>query len=222
MPYTVTNVDNKQIEASGRQQLLSALSGSVPGLFITERNILGFGLSNGGAGGIKIRGVGGSPTNAVLMMVDGQPQFAGIYSHHVADFYETEYVDHVEVLRGPGSVLYGSNAMGGVINVITKEADSEGIRTTARTQYGSYNTWCSSVTSTTHYGKLSSLISASYDRTDGIEKKLLAEYDIPFFTIHGGGVLFAGEQAGIHPGNPNSVTAVYIQKGNHFLVGFSD
>lgn len=170
MPYTVTNVDNKQIEASGRQQLLSALSGSVPGLFITERNILGFGLSNGGAGGIKIRGVGGSPTNAVLMMVDGQPQFAGIYSHHVADFYETEYVDHVEVLRGPGSVLYGSNAMGGVINVITKEADSEGIRTTARTQYGSYNTWCSSVTSTTHYGKLSSLISASYDRTDGIEK----------------------------------------------------
>ena len=110
MPYTVTNVDNKQIEASGRQQLLSALSGSVPGLFITERNILGFGLSNGGAGGIKIRGVGGSPTNAVLMMVDGQPQFAGIYSHHVADFYETEYVDHVEVLRGPGSVLYGSNA----------------------------------------------------------------------------------------------------------------
>ena len=169
MPYTVTNVDNKQIEASGRQQLLSALSGSVPGLFITERNILGFGLSNGGAGGIKIRGVGGSPTNAVLMMVDGQPQFAGIYSHHVADFYETEYVDHVEVLRGPGSVLYGSNAMGGVINVITKEADSEGIRTTARTQYGSYNTWCSSVTSTTHYGKLSSLISASYDRTDGIE-----------------------------------------------------
>jgi len=45
--------------------------------------------------GIKIRGVGGSPTSAVLMTVDGQPQFVGIYSHHVADFYKTEYVDSV-------------------------------------------------------------------------------------------------------------------------------
>ena len=170
LPYTVTIIDNTQIEASGRQQLLSALSGTIPGFFITERNVLGFGVSNGGAGGIKIRGVGGSPTNAILMMVDGQPQYAGIYSHHVADFYETEYVDHVEVLRGPGSVLYGSNAMGGVINVITKEPESDGVRTTARTQYGSYNTWCSSVTNSFRLGKFSSLISASYDRTDGIEK----------------------------------------------------
>ena len=56
-----------------------------------------------------------SPTSGVLMMVGGQPQFAGIFSHHVADIYETEYVDHVEVLRGSGSVLYGSNAMGGVV-----------------------------------------------------------------------------------------------------------
>ena len=170
LPYTVTIIDNTQIEASGRQQLLSALSGTIPGFFITERNVLGFGVSNGGAGGIKIRGVGGSPTNAILMMVDGQPQYAGIYSHHVADFYETEYVDHVEVLRGPGSVLYGSNAMGGVINVITKEPKGDGVRTTARTQYGSYNTWCSSVTNSLRLGKFSSLISASYDRTDGIEK----------------------------------------------------
>ena len=106
-PYTVSTVTAAQIESTGKGQLLSALSGTVPGLFITERNILGFGISNGGAGGIKIRGVGGSPTNAVLMMVDGQPQFAGIFSHHVADFYTTEFVERVVVLRGPGSVLYG-------------------------------------------------------------------------------------------------------------------
>ena len=70
----------------------------MPSLFISERNIFGFGVSNGGSGGIKIRGVGGSPTNSVLMMVDGQPQFAGIYSHPIADFYGTEYVERVEVL----------------------------------------------------------------------------------------------------------------------------
>ncbi|MBQ5373159.1 MAG: TonB-dependent receptor plug domain-containing protein, partial [Bacteroidaceae bacterium] len=129
IPYSVTVVEDKQLQASGKGQLLSALSGSIPGLFVAERNILGFGVSTGGSGGIKIRGVGGEPTNAVLMMVDGQPQYAGLFSHHVADVYGKEYVDHVEVLRGPGSVLYGSNAMGGVINVITKQAAEDGCRT---------------------------------------------------------------------------------------------
>lgn len=169
-PYTVSTVTAAQIESTGKGQLLSALSGTVPGLFITERNILGFGISNGGAGGIKIRGVGGSPTNAVLMMVDGQPQFAGIFSHHVADFYTTEYVERVEVLRGPGSVLYGSNAMGGVINVITKESTREGSFTTLSTEYGSYNTWRSSATNMSRVGKFSSLVSLAYDRTDGTEE----------------------------------------------------
>ncbi len=169
LPYTVSTVKSSQLEATGQSQLLSAISGQVPSLFVSERNVLGFGVSNGGSGGIKIRGVGGSPTNAVLMMVDGQPQFAGIYSHHVADFYETEYVDRVEVLRGPGSVLYGSNAMGGVINVITKNADRNGVHTTLTSQYGSYNTWRSSLVNTVRLGNFSSLISLGYDRTDGLE-----------------------------------------------------
>ena len=120
IPYTVSVVNELELQSATQPQLLSIISGKVPSLFVSERNIFGFGASSGGAGAIKIRGVGGSPTNAVLMMVDGQPQFAGIYSHHIADFYGTDYVEKVEVLRGPGSVLYGSNAMGGVINVITK------------------------------------------------------------------------------------------------------
>lgn len=170
LPYTVSTVGSHQLEATGKPQLLSAISGMVPSLFVTERNMLGFGLSNGGAGGIKIRGVGGSPTNAVLMMVDGQPQFAGIYSHHVADFYGTEYVDHVEVLRGPGSVLYGSNAMGGVINVVTKSPAHSGVRTTVSSRYGSHNTWLNTLTNTTRFGRFSSLVSLGYDRTDGLQK----------------------------------------------------
>lgn len=170
LPYTVTTVGGAQLQATGSTQLLSAVSGLVPSLFVTERNILGFGVSNGGSGHIKMRGVGGDRASAVLMMVDGQPQFAGLYSHHVADFYGVEYVDRVEVLRGPGSVLYGSNAMAGVINVITKYAKEDGAKTTLTSQYGSYNTWLSSISNTTRYGKFSSLISADYNRTDGVVK----------------------------------------------------
>lgn len=167
LPYTVSVVDNSLLEASGQTQALSAISGMVPSLFVSQRSIFGFGVSKGGSGHIKLRGVGGDRASAVLMMVDGQPQFAGIYSHHIADFYDKEYVERVEVLRGPGSVLYGSNAMAGTINVITKSARHDGVRTTVQSQYGSYNTWLSSATNMVRAGKFSSLVSLSYNRTDG-------------------------------------------------------
>ena len=167
LPYTVSVIGEERLQSTGQTQVLSAISGMVPSLFVSERSIFGFGVSNGGSGHIKMRGVGGDRASAVLMMVDGQPQFAGIYSHHIADFYDKEYVERVEVLRGPGSVLYGSNAMAGAINVITRDARHDGVHTTLSTQYGSYNTWLSSVTNTTRFGKFSSLASASYNRTDG-------------------------------------------------------
>ena len=169
LPYSVTMVGQDHIEATGHTQLLGALTARVPSLFVTERNILGFGISTGGSGGIKLRGVGGSPTSQVLMMVDGKPQFAGVYSHHVADNYESEYVDHVEIVRGPSSVLYGSNAMGGAINVITKTAHEDGVKTTLQSQYGTYNTWQSALTNVVRKGKFSSLVSLGYDRTDGTQ-----------------------------------------------------
>ncbi len=140
LPYTVTVLDNRRLESSGQTQVLSDISGMMPSLFVTQRGIFGFGVSNGGSGHIKLRGVGGDRASAVLLMVDGQPQFAGIYSHHIADFYDKEYVERVEVLRGPGSVLYGLNAMAGIINVITKRAAADGVHATVQSQYGSYNT----------------------------------------------------------------------------------
>ena len=167
LPYSVSVVGQERLESTGQTQVLSAISGMVPSLFVSERGIFGFGVSNGGSGHIKLRGVGGDRASAVLMMVDGQPQFAGIYSHHIADFYDKEYVERVEVLRGPGSVLYGSNAMAGAINVITKNPHERGVRTTISSQYGSYDTWLSSVTNTTRSGRFSSLVSASYNRTGG-------------------------------------------------------
>lgn len=170
IPFSVTTVSQEEIEATGRTQLLSALTGRIPSFFVTQRNIFGFGVSTGGSGGIKIRGVGNAPTSQVLMMVDGKPQFSGVFSHPVADNYESEFVDHVEVLRGPASVLYGSNAMGGAINVITKRAKENGVHTTLASQYGRYSTWQSALTNTCRFGNFSSLVSLGYDRTSGTQQ----------------------------------------------------
>ena len=146
--------------------LLPVLTEQVPGLFTTSRGVMGYGVSNGAAGGISLRGLSGG--NARLMvLIDGHPQYAGIFGHPIADAYQTLLADRVEVLRGPASVLYGSNAMGGVVNIVTRKMHEDGIRTHLHTGYGSYNTLETELTNRIRKGRFSSVISGSYNRTDG-------------------------------------------------------
>lgn len=139
LSQTVSVVNRKRIEQSMQPSLLPVLTEQVPGLFTTSRGVMGYGVSNGAAGGISLRGLSGG--NARLMvLIDGHPQYAGIFGHPIADAYQTLLADRVEVLRGPASVLYGSNAMGGVVNIVTRKMHEDGIRTHLHTGYGSYNT----------------------------------------------------------------------------------
>ena len=117
VPLTISVINQQQIENSSESALLPVLSEQVPGLFVTEKGITGFGVSTGAAGTINIRGVGSG--NKVLVLFDGQPQWAGLFGHSLPDTYVASDVEKVEVIRGPGSLLYGSNAMGGVINIVT-------------------------------------------------------------------------------------------------------
>lgn len=125
VPLSVSQISIKDIEQSGQYNVLSTISSYVPGVFITERNILGFGVSTGGSGIINMRGVGSSPNTQVLVLIDGHPQYQGIFAHPLPDAYVASDVRKVEVIRGPGSVLYGSNAMAGVINILTKKQEKK-------------------------------------------------------------------------------------------------
>lgn len=140
IPMSVSVLKRHQIAESDESALLPILNGRIPGLFVTERGVTGFGVAQGSAGQISMRGIGGSPTTGVLMLIDGHPQFMGIFGHPLPDSYVASDVERVEVIRGPGSVLYGTNAMGGVINIITKKQDSDGVNANARMMIGSYNT----------------------------------------------------------------------------------
>jgi iron complex outermembrane receptor protein len=140
VPLTVSVVSKEKIENSSESALLPVLSEQVPSLFVTERGITGFGVSTGSAGQIMLRGIGGSPNTEVLVLVDGNPQFMGVMGHPLPDTYIASDVEKVEVIHGAASTLYGTNAMGGVINIITKEQKEDGFSANGRLMYGSYNT----------------------------------------------------------------------------------
>lgn len=167
IPMAISVVSRDQIAQSNESALLPLLSGRVPGLFVTERGITGFGVSTGSAGQISIRGIGGSPTTGVLMLIDGHPQFMGIMGHPLPDSYVASDVERVEVIRGPGSILYGSNAMGGVINIITRQQKQEGINGNAKVLYGSYNTQKYSGSAGYKKDAFSIFGSINHDQTDG-------------------------------------------------------
>lgn len=167
LPMTISVVEREHIEQDNRPSLLPTLVEQVPGLFITSRGVMGYGVASGAAGGISVRGVGGSPTTGVMVLIDGHPQYMGLMGHPIADAYQSMIADRVEVVRGPASVLYGSNAMGGVINIITRKSKEPGSHTDIRLGYGSYNTLEAEAANRTHAGRFSSTVTASYSRSDG-------------------------------------------------------
>lgn len=79
LPLTLSVVTRSQIENSSESSLLPVLSQQVPGLFVTQKGVTGFGVSTDAAGAVNVRGVGGG--NQVLILLDGQPQWAGIFGH---------------------------------------------------------------------------------------------------------------------------------------------
>ena len=167
LPLTISTVGRTQIEQRYEISLLPVLSEQVPGLFITSRGIMGYGLSTGSAGAMKMRGIGGSPTTDMLILIDGHPQYMGLMGHSLADAYQSLLAEKVEVIRGPGSVLYGSNAMGGVINIITRKQWNDGLNNHLRLAAGSFGTMAGNYTGMFKTGRFSGVLAAEYNRTDG-------------------------------------------------------
>ena len=165
LPLDVSVINRSKLTATYQPSVLPALSQQVPGLFVTTRGILGYGLSTGAAGTIKMRGVGGSAD--LLVLIDGLPQYAGLYGHPLADTYQTMMADRVEVVGGPASAIYGSNAMGGVVNIVTRRMESNGVQTNINLQGGSYGTFIGTATNRLRQGRFSSIAALNYERTDG-------------------------------------------------------
>ena len=165
LPLTVTSISNEKLNENFRSSVLPTVMEQTPGLFTTSRGVLGYGVSTGAAGSLKIRGVGSGAQ--LLVLIDGQPQYAGLMGHPIPDAYQTMMAEKVEVLRGPASLLYGSNAMGGVLNIITRQMNEDGCKTNIRLQGGSYGTVQADGVNRFRMGKFHSVVGAQYQRTSG-------------------------------------------------------
>ena len=102
---------------------------------------MGYGVATSGSGQMSLRGIGGPaqaglPTTGLLVLIDGHPQYMGLMGHPIADAYQTMMAERVEVLRARIRA-YGSNAMGGVINIVTRKMQEDGIRTNINIGAGS-------------------------------------------------------------------------------------
>ena len=165
LPLTVTSISNEKLNENFRSSVIPTIMEQTPGLFSTSRGMLGYGVSTGAAGSLKVRGVGSGAQ--LLVLIDGQPQYAGLMGHPIPDAYQTMMAEKVEVLRGPASLLYGSNAMGGVVNIITRQMNEDGCKTNIRLQGGSYGTVQADGVNRFRMGKFSSVVGAQYQRTSG-------------------------------------------------------
>ena len=116
VPATVTVIDARQLERQNAVRPLDAIRYE-PGVSFSNNPV------RGGGGNFVIRGIG---DNRVRVLTDGVrlPDFpesnigAGTFTR---DFVDLENVRRLEIVRGPASALYGSDAIGGVVNYVTKD-----------------------------------------------------------------------------------------------------
>ncbi|MBJ7579328.1 TonB-dependent receptor [Devosia sp. MC532] len=105
------------------------------------KQVPGLSVSTSGSAGantqVRMRGAEG---NHVLVLIDGVPVSETSTGEFDFGRLQVSNIESVEILRGPQSAFWGSNAMAGVINIITKAGSRDGIRTTLATEFGTDGT----------------------------------------------------------------------------------
>ncbi len=156
VPVITEVITETEIKDLGAQNLAQALEDR-PGISIEE----------GVAGGKSLR-MGGVDGKYILVLIDGAPLAGKFNNRQQLDLINTSQVDHIEIVKGPGSALYGSEAMGGVINIVTR-GFSDGFSLRAKAKAGSYDLYNGGVSLSSRYKALGYSLNMDFSR-GGIDK----------------------------------------------------
>ena len=159
VPANITVITEEKIKESNAQVVTDVLKNEVG---VVVRDYFGTGKT----ATLDIRGFGETGPLNTLVLVDGRRvneiDLSGVDWTQIP----LDQVERIEIVRGPGSVLYGDNAVGGVINIITKKpekpfsANVEGV-------IGSYSYNKEAASVSGKWGPLSAILNASHSSTEG-------------------------------------------------------
>ena len=159
IPANVTVINEEDIKHSNAKNVVDLLK-TEEGIVV--RDLLG----NGKNAQVDLRGYGETAALNTLVLVDGRRvneiDLSGVDWTQIP----IEQIERIEVVRGTGSVLYGDNAVGGVINIITK-VPSEKTAFTVGETFGSYRRNKGQFSVNGGKDNISASLYASYDATDG-------------------------------------------------------
>ncbi|MCM8826455.1 MAG: TonB-dependent receptor [Candidatus Omnitrophica bacterium] len=114
---STTVISEDEIKRSGKQTVYEVLKG-IPGVAVVQNSAFG------GVTSIYLRGAKAGQT---LVLIDGVEVNDPMSTDRSFDFAHltVDNIERIEIVRGPQSTLYGSDAMGGVINIITKKGEGK-------------------------------------------------------------------------------------------------
>jgi len=130
LPMSVSVITREEIKASNATTVTDILN-NLGGVFVQKTGA--FGRTDPLIRGIGQRG------RRIMVLIDGRPVKMGLFGCTITHSLPIDNVERIELVRGPASVLYGSDALGGVINIITRKV-KEGYETDLTVSGGSYNT----------------------------------------------------------------------------------
>jgi outer membrane cobalamin receptor len=150
-------ITSRDIEKSGAQDLADVLTN------LTSVNISTY----GGPNATKTIRMRGSTAAQVLVMVDGRPVNNPRDGETDLSTIPLDNIEKIEVLHGPGSSLYGSSAMGGVVNIITKNPPRDGMKTELYSSFGTARTYTERMLNGARIANFGYLISGQYQSSEG-------------------------------------------------------
>ncbi len=159
IPKHVTVITRSDIEQSAGKNIMDILAKEAG---VTVRSQSG----NDKQAVIDIRGMGDTAASNVIVMVDGLPLNAADQSAPAISTVPVEQIERIEIVRGAGSVVYGSGAVGGVINIITRKKVKHA-SATLYSDYGTDNTLTSRAGLESNVKDVDLSLNAGYHNSDG-------------------------------------------------------
>ena len=154
-PVQTEVISRRMLDSYGGKSIEEILSGLTASFAFSEGD-MGSQMQLGGLG-----------NSYILILIDGKRIHGDVGGENDLGLIDPHNIDHIEIVKGAQSALYGSDAMAGVINIITKKHTQKGVFADNTTRYGSHNDLRQHNTVALNIGKVGSQTNLQLQRNDG-------------------------------------------------------